>query len=96
MFKRVDSNQSQIVQWFREFGFSVAHTHTIGKGFPDLVVAKYGITFLVEVKDGAKPPSAQKLTADEERFHKEWKGVIKIIRNLEDVIALNKHIQCLS
>ena len=96
MFKRVDDNQKEIVKWFREFGFSVAHTHTIGKGFPDIVVAKYGITFLVEIKDGSKPPSAQKLTEDEEKFHKEWKGVIKIIRNLEDVIALNKHIEYLS
>lgn len=37
-FARTDANQPEIVKALREHGFHVAHTHTIGKGFPDVVV----------------------------------------------------------
>jgi hypothetical protein len=87
---RVDDNQSEVVSAFRRCGFTVAHTHTIGKGFPDLVVAKFGKTALIEVKDGRKPPSARKLTKDEAEFHTAWSGDIYIVEDVDDVIGLNE------
>ena len=83
---RVDTNQAEIVAAFRKFGCSVGLTHTVGKGFPDLVVAKNFKTVLVEVKDGQKVKSAQALTQDEKKFHGEWQGIVLIVTCLGDVI----------
>ena len=83
---RIDKNQVEIVKAFRKLGYSVAHTHTIGKGFPDLVIAKHGINTLVEVKDGEKVKSQKKLTPDEVEFHDNWQGEIIIIESIDDVL----------
>ena len=85
---RVDATQKEIVATFRRCGFKVAHTHTVGAGFPDIVVARHGWTALVEIKDGNLPPSRKKLTPDEEKFHREWPGEIHIIESPDDVIRL--------
>ena len=61
----------------------------------DIVVAKNGINVLVEIKDGNKPPSARKLTPDEQKFHDEWKGLIRIVETFDDVVALDKYISLL-
>ncbi len=59
--KRVDANQSLVVEAARRVGLRVYDTSGVGGGFPDLVVQYGGITELWEVKDPAKPPSARKL-----------------------------------
>lgn len=71
---RVDANQSDIVEFLREAGASVHSLAAIGGGTPDLVVGYKGMTFLMEVKDGSKPPSERKLTADQEKWLAAWKG----------------------
>lgn len=86
-----DDNQPQIVKAFRQLGFSVAHTHTIGKGFPDIIVGRGGINTLIEIKDGKKVKSQKQLTADEKEFHENWKGHIIIIESVEDVIEFSKN-----
>jgi len=88
---KADDNQPQIVKAFRQLGFSVAHTHTIGKGFPDIVVGRNGINTLVEIKDGKKVKSQKQLTADEKEFHENWRGTIIIIESVEDVIEFSKN-----
>ena len=88
---KADDNQPQIVKEFRQLGFSVAHTHTIGKGFPDIVVGRNGINTLVEIKDGKKVKSQKQLTADEKEFHENWRGKIIIIESVEDVIEFSKN-----
>jgi len=76
---KVDTNHRQIVARLRAHGASVANTHTVGSGFPDCAVGYRGKTYLVEIKDGDKPPSARKLTPDEQRWHDEWRGHVEII-----------------
>ena len=88
MPKRTDANQTAIVSAFRKLGATVAITSALGKGFPDLVVGYRGQNFLVEIKDGSKPPSAQKLTPDEAAFVEKWRGQYDIIRSVDDVLAL--------
>ena len=94
-FAKVDDNQPEIVKFFRDLGWTVAHTHMVGKGFVDIIVAKNGVNVLVEIKDEKKPPSARKLTPDEQKFHEEWKGLIRIIESRQDVIDLDAYINLL-
>ena len=82
---KADQNQPEIVAEFRRLGWTVAHTHQVGKGFPDIVVARADRIELVEIKDGKKPPSARKLTPDEQQFHDAWPSGIAIVTSVEDV-----------
>lgn len=84
----VDTNQKEIVFAFRQLGATVQPLHTIGKGCPDLVVGVHGLNFLVEVKDGSKSPSKQKLTADEKDWHDGWRGDVVVITSVKECAAL--------
>lgn len=84
---RVDANQSAIVEALRKLGATVLHLHTIGKGAPDIAVGYMGKNALIEIKDGSKPPSARKLTPDEERFHAEWRGQVAVVESVDEAIA---------
>ena len=85
MPKKADGNQREIVCMFRKCGYSVAHTHMVGKGFPDIVVGKHGINYLVEIKNGALPPNKRKLTDDEKNWHDHWLGQVAVIESIDDV-----------
>lgn len=88
---KADDNQPQIVKAFRQLGYSVAHTHTIGKGFADIVIGRDGVNTLVEIKDGSKVKSQRQLTNDEKEFHEAWRGTVVIIESVEDVIEFSKN-----
>lgn len=90
---KVDQNQSDLVTTMRNMGVSVEITSAAHNGFPDLVVGFGGITVLVEVKDGSKPPSARKLTKDQVKFHNTFKGAITVIETTEQAIALVHQIR---
>jgi hypothetical protein len=88
-FKRTDKNHAEIIKALRKIpNLSVFSTHEVGKGFPDIVIGYKGINYLIEIKDGNKPPSARKLTDCEVKFHQDWRGQIKIITNLDEVLNL--------
>jgi hypothetical protein len=58
---------------------------------PDLLVKVPGTDrlILVEVKDGAKRPSARKLTPDQERWHAEWDGApVYVVEDIEQAVAV--------
>jgi hypothetical protein len=90
--RRVDANQPEIVAAFRALGYSVAHTHMVGGGFVDVIVGKGGRSFLIEIKDGSKPPSARKLTKDEAEFHAEWRGGVYVIASTDDVLLFDRQL----
>jgi hypothetical protein len=83
---RTDANQSEIVAMLRKAGYSVTPTHMVGKGFPDLTVGKHGKVWLLEVKDGSKPPSARKLTDDEWKWHDAWRGHVAVVESPEQAL----------
>ena len=59
------------------------------EGLFDLLVSYRGETMLIEVKDGAKPPSARRLTEAEQKFHDEWPGSnLYIINSVEEALSL--------
>lgn len=84
-----DGNHGIIAEAFKKLGWSWANTHQIGKGFPDGVAGKHKRNLLIEIKDGSLAPSAQKLTDDEKDFHRDWQGDVRIVRCVDDVIAVN-------
>jgi len=71
---KVDLNQVQIVLALRKAGATVEHLHQLGGGVPDLLVGWRGQNLLMEIKDGRLPPSARKLTPDEQEWHDAWTG----------------------
>lgn len=65
---RVDQNHAEIVTALRKAGRLVQSLAGCGCGVPDLLVHRGGRLWLLEVKDGNKPPSARKLTPDQEEW----------------------------
>lgn len=90
MFKRIDANQNEIVNAGRKLGATVFITSSLGKGFPDIVLGYKGINYLIEIKDGKKVKSQQKLTIYESKFKKLWKGSVCIITSTNDLLELLK------
>ena len=88
---RIDANQPEIVKALRAAGATVQSLATIGCGCPDLLVGFRGQTVLMEVKDGAKPPSQRRLTEDEQKWHSTWNGgALAIVDSVEAALrAIN-------
>lgn len=95
---RVDSNQAEIVKALRLSGVSTLLLHRVGQGCPDILAGStrpcpncgYGMNYnwLIELKDGSKKPSAQKLTPDEQAFHESWRGQVATARTIEEALRL--------
>jgi len=85
---RTDANHKEIVAALREIGASVTSLADIGGGCPDLLVGYHGQNLLLEVKDGRKPPSARALTADEQEWFNNWRGVAYIVYSAIDAVTL--------
>ena len=71
---RVDANHASIVAALRQIGASVLDASAVGQGAPDLIVGYRGRNWLIECKDGAKPPSARQLTPAQIEFKASWRG----------------------
>ncbi len=85
---RVDANQPAIVEALEKAGCTVQHMHTLGKGCPDLLVGRDGVNYLLELKDGGKPLSKQKLTPDELEWHGSWRGLVWTVNSIEDALRV--------
>lgn len=84
----VDENQHAIVAALRAAGATVQSLAEVGKGVPDLLVGYRRATYLLEVKDGAKVPSAQKLTADQLSWHAQWRGLpVHVVHDVDEALA---------
>ena len=92
---RVDENQPEIVKALRQAGATVQSLAAVGKGCPDLLVAYRGQNYLVEVKDGNKPPSARQLTPDQQKWHSTWGSPVHVVKNTAEalnVIGIEKTV----
>lgn len=85
---RVDANQSAIVAALRKIGASVQTLNAVKHGCPDLLVGFRGQNLLLEVKDGRKPPSARKLTQDENEWFADWRGCVYVVYSEIDAVTL--------
>lgn len=84
---RVDGNHAEIVRALRDVGCAVADTSRLGRGFPDLVVGRGGVNYLLEVKDGRQPPSKRQLTPDEATWHERWTGQVATVATVDEALA---------
>lgn len=85
---RTDANQVAIVDALRAVGATVHSLAAVGRGCPDLLVGYRGITYLIEVKDGAKAPSQRVLTQDQRQWHGMWTGGhLRVVDSLESALA---------
>lgn len=82
---KVDGNHESIVLALRRCGVSVTSLAALGAGVPDLLCATARAMWLVEVKDGSKPPSGRRLTPDQARWHEAWPQPVYIASSVEDV-----------
>jgi len=87
---RVDSNQATIVKALRSAGAFVQPLHTIGDGCPDILVGYRSKWYVVEIKDGDKPPSARKLTDDEREWHDKANrhAPVYIVESIDDALIV--------
>lgn len=87
---KTDANHANVRDGLRQIpGCTVRDTSGIGGGFPDLVVGMRGVTLMLEVKDGAKAPSARKLTAAQQNFVENWTGSpIWVVESLQQAVDI--------
>ena len=85
---KVDANQKEIVEGLRKLGCSVEVTSAVGKGFPDIIVGLRGKNYLIEIKDGNKCPSQQKLTSDQIEWHDAWRGQKVVCNSLDKAVEV--------
>ena len=82
--RKVDANQSEIVEALRAIGASVFLLHAVGCGCPDLLVGFQGVNYLMEIKHGRHA----KLTPAENRFFDAWDGGAWIVRTVDEAYAV--------
>lgn len=85
---KVDANQAEIIEALRAVGATVQPLHMVGDGCPDLLVGYRVQNFIMEVKDGDKPPSRRKLTPDQVDWHSEWRGQKAVVKTKEEALAV--------
>jgi len=79
---KIDSNQAEIVTQLRSIpGISVRSVAQL-KGFCDIIVGYKNQNFLFEIKQTEK----SQLTFKEKLFHRQWKGQVKTVTNVEQIL----------
>ena len=94
---KTDENQQKIMDELREIGFSVFDTHSLGRGFPDIIVgigawigACYqGDNYLFEIK---MPGKKNNLTKAERNFRDTWQGQVHVITCTEEALDIMEKI----
>lgn len=86
---KIDANQPEIVSALRKAGATVQSLAAIGAGCPDILIGYANKTALVEIKDGSKVPSAQKLRPLQEDWHANWRGgTLATVNSVESALRV--------
>jgi hypothetical protein len=85
---KADRNQPEIVKALRDAKASVQHLHAVGAGCPDILVCFRNVLYLMEIKDGSKPPSQRKLTPDQVKWHENWCGDVHVVKSVDEALAV--------
>lgn len=90
---RKDNNHTEIVAVLRKLGWSVVDLSTLGQGVPDLVIgdASHG-AHMVEVKNRHTSYGRSGLSKRQVRWRDSWKGIVHIVRTIDDALALTRQL----
>lgn len=81
-----DANHGDVTAWYTALYCTVVDSHSLGFGFPDLIVkvtTKRGpVVALVEVKG-----AGGRLSKPQERFLREWGSCVTVVQTREEVFA---------
>lgn len=83
---KVDDNHREVSQALMDIGATVCHLHAVGMGAPDMCVGFRNVNYLLEIKDGNKPPSARKLNKMQERWHQTWAGQVAVVTSVDEAL----------
>ena len=83
---KTDANHREIVAALLQAGCSVQTLASVGCGCPDLLVGHGNINFLLEVKDGSKPPSDRQLNDAEKKFIRAWRGQVRVVHSVDEAL----------
>jgi len=89
---RVDRNHQEIVTALRACGATVESLASMGGGMPDLLVARGGVNYLLEVKRPElidKAPTnrqeRERLAAQQE-WRERWRGPCRVVFSVDDAL----------
>ena len=86
---RVDANQAELVQAWRDMGGSVLFLHMVGQGCPDTLLGMAGEMELAEIKS-----AKGKLNREQREWWAAWRGrPPRIVRSVEDLVALAEELR---
>jgi hypothetical protein len=85
--KRRDDNEAEIIDALKAIGCTVTQIDQP----VDLIVGYRTYNFLIEVKDGSKPPSRRQKTDSQKQFFKTWRGQVRVVETPEEAIELVTH-----
>lgn len=86
--KRTDANHGEIKKALQQIGCTVFDLSSVGGGVTDLLCGYRGKNYLIEIKDGDKPPSARKLTPAQKLFHSLWRGQKCVVKNVDEAVKV--------
>ena len=83
-----DGNHREIVRALEAVGATVEPLVADQPGVPDLLVGWRKQTFLLEVKDGSKKPSARRLRKGQALWHTRWAGrPVAVVHDVQQALA---------
>jgi hypothetical protein len=85
--RKVDANQAAVIDALRKAGAAVTDTSGIGGGYPDLTVSYRNQWFLLEVKDGRKPPSARMRTDAQIKWSAKQRANVWVVKSIAEALA---------
>lgn len=84
---RTDDNHAQIVRALTDCGCTVQSLAPVGDGCPDILVGLRGVTYLMEIKNGAMVASGRKLKPAQVKWHAWWRGHVVVVKSVADALT---------
>lgn len=81
----MDANQTQIVSALKAAGASVQSLARIGQGCPDVLAARSGQMWLLEIKN---PGGKDEVNERQHKWHIEWNAPVHVVRSVDEALRV--------